>query len=450
MTEGACVGVFIATTGGPIEVQRITKEDPDIDSLVCLAGKAKTLPISSAYHDFVRQPSGVLHRDFGHGAYRVDLSATIEDGYSWQFGLYIAHALHAEEKLASDFNATNHVVFISGEVNIDLEILSVDHVTKKLIALNEKISNFLDEGKKVSVFLPKEVEREALAFSEISGVDFTFCNHINDAFAKLDLEPKKRSAISIAPTIVPERTSKSPTFGFSGKFVMLCLSLLIFALSSGFVWLWLETKSWSALEQSGRYAELKQELDTAAVTGHRGRIKAAFYRNVLSSPRSDFRIRLYKIIAPMGQSCAAIRFGVTDAVRLEVKRINEQEFKAIKFEKLCSLEFVAVAGDADTFLWGRYSRYQTGKTNISDTVALGPSSQELRWKIELPRYLSTDYDLNVFVIASSNPIDGSDGWVAEQISETRFKMNTVSRLEIAEKFRKRGLTLKNVSARLIR
>ena len=85
MTEGACVGVFIATTGGPIEVQRITKEDPDIESLVCLAGKAKTLPISSAYHDFVRQPSGVLHRDFGHGAYRVDLSATIEDGYSWQF-----------------------------------------------------------------------------------------------------------------------------------------------------------------------------------------------------------------------------------------------------------------------------------------------------------------------------------------------------------------------------
>ena len=29
-------------------------------------------------------------------------------------------------------------------------------------------------------------------------------------------------------------------------------------------------------------------------------------------------------------------------------------------------------------------------------------------------------------------------------------MNTVSRLEIDEKFRKRGLTLKNVTARLIR
>ena len=109
-----------------------------------------------------------------------------------------------------------------------------------------------------------------------------------------------------------------------------------------------------------------------------------------------------------------------------------------------------MAGDADTFLWGRYSRYQTGKTNISDTVALGPSSQELRWKIELPRYISTDYDLYVFVIASRNPIDGSAGWVAEQISETGLKINTVSRLEFAEKFRKRGLTLKNVTARLIR
>ena len=133
----------------------------------------------------------------------------------------------------------------------------------------------------------------------------------------------------------------------------------------------------------------------------------------------------------------------------EVKRKNEQEFKAIKFGQLCSLELVAAAGDADTSL-GAFSRYQTGKTNISDTVALGPSSQELRWKIELPRYIRTDFDLEVLVIASSNPVDGSAGWVAEQIPEPGLKLNTVSRVKFAEKFLKRGLTLKNVTARLIR
>ena len=89
MNETADLGIFIATTKGSVGIQRITEEDPEIASVVCLAGKAMPLPISNAYQDFVRQATGVVQRDFGHGSFRVDLSATIEDGYSWQLGLYL-------------------------------------------------------------------------------------------------------------------------------------------------------------------------------------------------------------------------------------------------------------------------------------------------------------------------------------------------------------------------
>tara|TARA_A100000164_G_scaffold344136_1_gene342983 strand:- start:1 stop:219 length:219 start_codon:yes stop_codon:yes gene_type:complete len=71
VNEPADLCIFIATTNGSVGIQRITEEDPNIDSVVCLAGKAMPLPISNAYQDFVRQPTGVVQRDFGHGSYRI-------------------------------------------------------------------------------------------------------------------------------------------------------------------------------------------------------------------------------------------------------------------------------------------------------------------------------------------------------------------------------------------
>ena len=62
MNQTADMGIFIATTNGSVGIQRITKEDPDIDSVVCLDGKAMPLPISNAYQDFVRQPTGQFAR----------------------------------------------------------------------------------------------------------------------------------------------------------------------------------------------------------------------------------------------------------------------------------------------------------------------------------------------------------------------------------------------------
>ena len=93
------VTVYIATTIKPVAIQRITEEDPEVNSVICLAGKAISLPISGAYNAFVRNPTGVIQRDFGHSAYRIDVSGKIEDGYSWQLGVFVAHALKRAARL---------------------------------------------------------------------------------------------------------------------------------------------------------------------------------------------------------------------------------------------------------------------------------------------------------------------------------------------------------------
>ncbi len=126
------VRVYIATTEGPAEVQRITEEEPNVGSVICLDGKALALPISPDYEAFVRMPTGILEKAYGHPAYRMDVSATISEGMSWQLGALVAHALLAAGRLATKGQAASQAVWLSGEVDRDLQVLPVQYVREKL------------------------------------------------------------------------------------------------------------------------------------------------------------------------------------------------------------------------------------------------------------------------------------------------------------------------------
>lgn len=123
--------VVIATTGGPSTVRRITPEDPDLRSVVCLAGTATALPISSDYDAFVRRPTGVVERDTGHRVYRVDVDHPIDEGRSWQLGLYVAHRLKRAGRLAEDEQPADGIVWATGTLDADLKVGPVDRVAEK-------------------------------------------------------------------------------------------------------------------------------------------------------------------------------------------------------------------------------------------------------------------------------------------------------------------------------
>lgn len=187
------VRIIIATTQNPTTVQRITEEDPVVSSVVCLSGKAVALPISSSYDAFVRNPTGVIQRHFGHAAYRVDVSSTIDEGYSWQLGLFIAHALQKADRLSTLGNDCQRTVITTGEVDRDLNVLGVSGNKEKIETLRPHITSLLEAEHPLSITVPTEnVEQWIAAFqqelSDASGhFEILSVQHINQVLKKLDL-----------------------------------------------------------------------------------------------------------------------------------------------------------------------------------------------------------------------------------------------------------------------
>lgn len=75
-------------------------EGHEIFSCVYLSEPWDCLPISDAYRDFVRRPTGVIERMFDHPVFVMELSKRIVDGNSWMLGTFAAHALLHEGCLA--------------------------------------------------------------------------------------------------------------------------------------------------------------------------------------------------------------------------------------------------------------------------------------------------------------------------------------------------------------
>jgi len=148
------IRIYIATTEGPVEVQRITREDAAVRSVVCENGTAKALPISRAYDGFVKEPTGVVQRSFDHPSFRMDVSAPITDGNSWQFGAFVAHAFFHENRLAGPDDAVENALWLTGEIDRDLNIRPVNHIKEKLSASNELFEQLRSDGVRLFCFVP--------------------------------------------------------------------------------------------------------------------------------------------------------------------------------------------------------------------------------------------------------------------------------------------------------
>lgn len=148
------VRVHIATTNGPVEVQRIVEEDPDVRSVVCLNGTSEALPISAAYDAFVRKPTGVVERETGHSVYRMDVAGRISEGRSWQLGVYAAHRLYRGGRLAAKGEAADEVWLLTGEVDNDLNVGTVAHVVEKVARAHDLFDAAARDEIAVTVFVP--------------------------------------------------------------------------------------------------------------------------------------------------------------------------------------------------------------------------------------------------------------------------------------------------------
>lgn len=150
------IHVIIGTTRGPVAIQRITREQPGVQSVICLDGTVEALPVSQAYHDFVRRGTGLIARDFGHDAFRVDLDRRIDQGVSWQLPLYVAHALEAGSRLGNGSpSAGDTVIWATGAVSADGQVRPVARTADKLEQSLEQIVAWREQGIDVRPLLPQ-------------------------------------------------------------------------------------------------------------------------------------------------------------------------------------------------------------------------------------------------------------------------------------------------------
>ena len=187
------VRVFVATTEGPSEVQRIAEEDPEVRSVVCLNGTSEALPISAAYDSFVRKPTGVIERLFGHPVFRMDVAERIGDGRSWQLAFAVAHALHAAGRLAGRGTAAQTAVWLTGTIDNDLNVGPVDHIPEKLKRSAALFNELRALGIPVTVVLPQENLKETLGGGNqdgglgLEGIRIVPAEKLSSVFRKLGL-----------------------------------------------------------------------------------------------------------------------------------------------------------------------------------------------------------------------------------------------------------------------
>ena len=204
--------LFIGTTDGPAEVQRVTPEDKEVRSVICLDGKAISLPISDDYDLFVRRPTGVVESLLGHPAYRVDVSRPIAGGFSWQLGILVAHILADGGRLATPKGRADGALWITGEVDHGLNVGTVGDVPLKLAKAADGFKALIEDQIALSVIVPEGNLEEA---QETLTAGFPDCGrrprlidvkHLDDVLNAIGASRPNLKAAQRAPSSSPSKT----------------------------------------------------------------------------------------------------------------------------------------------------------------------------------------------------------------------------------------------------
>jgi hypothetical protein len=206
-----CAQVFIATTNGLVQVESILPlSDPDISSVATIGGTSQLAGINAGYKSFVEKPQGLITSVFGGHAYRLNLSQGIDQGESWQLGVFIAHYLHkngclsggdegesvptrqfdSEEQAQIDSNNKHdEIIFIAtGKIDTtSMAVLPIDALAKKCLLANSAIKRWQREGKTVCFLAPLSSFRQPVPDTIIKLTPISSLQELKSLCAIFDL-----------------------------------------------------------------------------------------------------------------------------------------------------------------------------------------------------------------------------------------------------------------------
>ncbi|MDE0058142.1 MAG: hypothetical protein OXP07_08440 [Defluviicoccus sp.] len=398
--------VYIATTEGPVLVQRLAAEKGLAEaalSAVCLNGTTTRLPITGAYTYFVRDHVRDLS---GHDAYRLDLDGRIDGGSSWTLGVWIAHLLLSQGRLAMRDDDAQTAIFATGEVAFAsdagrrAEVRPVAQVEEKAMRLAERMREETAEGRRVLLVVPAGNAAEAKkAMAGLPGGDGAALHGVSDVRELPALLTPNAAAASAAPREGRARR----------RWTRVAFALALCAVAGGaaagyFAWRAAEG-DWNALLRAGRYLDLARSLDRFLVPS-----VARRYRESLRSQMAGYPALSLEIAARRpedGGSCAGRRFRGGGLVDVPVAG-RDGVYALDRPDSVCGFSVRASGDGTAAHAWlllrlvsaeGVREKLMPARRAIS-----GPLTGDLpRLTQDLPLYLEESWAWSLVVVRAPTP-----------------------------------------------
>jgi len=326
------VAVYIGTTAGPVQIERITHETIP-QSIVCLKRTSTVLAISSDYHDFVRLGSGIVARDFGlapESVFRLDLSAPVNSGRSWQLAVYVAHAIDLDPDLTlcqSD-ETPDRIIWLSGEVDHDGRILPVQYIPEKFQTLLPHLEEWDAAGIETLLVIPQQGENFAIPSSLLR--ERTSCLQADDITHVSQLMPMPARSVTpftMPRTLAVQDDDTQHTGGANRRRYIAVAMFVVVACVLSVV----------AYVRSGMDASVGEPAksgDLSAVAANTSTKKDT--PQVAPMP---VRLTIYELRANPGDTCALVHFGRAKPSRTKLADAADKKIPTSKTDGLCGLDF---------------------------------------------------------------------------------------------------------------
>jgi len=419
------LAIFIATTSGPVRVERITRERAP-QSMACLKRTSTVLPISAAYDSFVRPGSGVIERLFGPfepGAFRLDVSGPIEVGESWQLGVLAAHAAAAmpDTALAAAGDA-DAIAWMTGHVDHDLAVGAVGHLAEKVHASREAIVSWLAAGRSVTLFVPEGVDHaEAVAAGVPAGARVIAVSSATQALISLGLK---------APAATVPRAKMSQR-AIAGWIFASCATVAVGITVTSH---WPGKDMQAALPKPAVVgtvpAPMEMKAQPVAASAPPVLVPAVV---VASEPPPPLKVvstdppqapkpvilsalSIFERRPPVGRTCAEVHFDSIRAVQVPVAAEEGPTTRTL--DGLCGIGisvdngkqplFVTVAVDVVS------GKLLSGSDRPDRLAGAAPFSGRQAWNLDLPRRLDKPFEIRVIAVSSDHEIGDEAQWFTEQ------------------------------------
>ena len=418
--------IYIGTPSGPVQVERIWREEGIAESMVCLKRTTEKLPIGAGYDDFVKRPSGIIEREFGPfeaGAFRLDLSNSINQGKSWQLAGFAAHALAREGLLAGPDDPFERAIWLTGQVDNDLKLGGVTQVPEKIHCALGELQALAKEGKQVLLYVPREnsqalssadlpPEIEGRAVASAPELLEAICTPLTSRAGLTDA-----AAVAAADRSTDQHRGKRAVLGF------LFLVLVAAAIAAGLILPGelipeqpvppvaeaVQETSAAAEPEPAAEPELAIAVTSPLITEAKSEQELA---QLTEPPPTAIEagsvISIFEVHPSATGDCPAVHFGANSGVLAEIEPASTGEFTSNTADKLCAIEFKLAPPPGQPYMAlaieeisGRYIE------NDPMPVALKgaqPLSAPLTWRINLLLRMQKPFEYELHVLSAESAI----------------------------------------------